>query len=346
MKKRADGRYVRSVTINGKRKMFYSSESTEKKAERDIARQMFNYTEKSEQDKTFKEVAEEWNGDYREKISDINYNKNTRAAYNRIIKYFGDKKLLSQVDAREINTFVGYLVGLRYYKKTIAGHKSILNMIFTYAICQGYTDNNPVKNIRLPNNLPRKEREMPSPEEIKVVDKHYVGFDFLPYFLLYTGLRISEALALTYEDIDFKNKTISITKHLLHNGNKPIIENKTKTRSSKRYIILLDRVFEKLSCKKTGLIFCNDDGSPLTKGQLRKRWEKYQKKYNITFTAHQLRHAYATMLFEAGIDLKDAQELMGHSDINLTRQIYPHRYAQTIRPIPHHGLARLQALFL
>ena len=160
MKKRADGRYVRTVTIDGKRKMFYSSEPTEKKAERDIARQMFNYTEKSEQGKTFKEVAEEWNGDYREKVSDINYNKNTRAAYNRIIKYFGDKKLLSQVNAKEINTFIGYLIGLRYYKKTIAGHKSILNMIFTYAICQGYTENNPIKNIRLPNNLPKKERDI------------------------------------------------------------------------------------------------------------------------------------------------------------------------------------------
>lgn len=55
--------------------MFYSSGPTEKKAERDIARQMFNYTEKSEQGKTFKEVAEEWNGDYREKVSDINYKK-------------------------------------------------------------------------------------------------------------------------------------------------------------------------------------------------------------------------------------------------------------------------------
>lgn len=50
----------------------------------------------------------------------------------------------------------------------------------------------------------------------------------------------------------------------------------------------------------------------------------FQRPYNIKLTAHQLRHAYATMLFEAGIDVKDAQELMGHSDINLTRQIYTH----------------------
>ena len=327
MKKRADGRFVRTVTINGKRKMFYSSELTEKKAERDIMRQMVEFEAKQQEKakgKTFQEVADEWDNEYREKVSDINYNKNTRAAYNRIIEYFGDTKLLSEINAKEINTFIGYLIGLNYYKKTIAGHKSILNMIFTYAVYRGYIDNNPVKNVRLPNNLPQKERNMPTSEEIEIVDKHYTGFDFLPYFLLYTGLRISEALALTYEDIDFKNKTISITKHLLHNGNKPVIENKTKTKNSKRDVILLDRIAEKLSRSKTGLIFCNDNGAPYPKGQLRRRWKKYQNTYGLTITAHQLRHAYATMLFEAGIDLKDAQELMGHSDINLTRQIYTH----------------------
>jgi site-specific recombinase XerD len=69
----------------------------------------------------------------------------------------------------------------------------------------------------------------------------------------------------------------------------------------------------------------NDDGKePLTKRAYDKRWSKYCTDYGIHFTAHQLRHAYATMLHEAGIDLKDAQTLMGHSDINLTKQIYTH----------------------
>ena len=53
--------------------------------------------------------------------------------------------------------------------------------------------------------------------------------------------------------------------------------------------------------------------------------KKYKKETGVSLTAHQLRHAYATMLFEAGIDEKDAQELMGHSDINLTRSIYTHQ---------------------
>jgi integrase len=142
--------------------------------------------------------------------------------------------------------------------------------------------------------------------------------------LLNTGLRKSEALALNYSDIDFENKIITVDKHLIHDGNRPVLENKTKTINSKREVILLDRVAEKIPKNKKGIIFCNDKGEHLSSKQFRCQWERWQKKYNTTITAHQLRHGFATMLYEAGIDLKDAQDLMGHSDIKTTQSIYTH----------------------
>lgn len=51
-------------------------------------------------------------------------------------------------------------------------------------------------------------------------------------------------------------------------------------------------------------------------------WEAYVKATGLTITPHQLRHAYAGVLFEAGLDAKDAQELMGHANISVTRDIY------------------------
>ena len=62
MKRRSDGRYVRTVTIDGKRKMFYSSEPTEKKAERDIMRQMVEFKAKKKEEargKIFEKVADD-----------------------------------------------------------------------------------------------------------------------------------------------------------------------------------------------------------------------------------------------------------------------------------------------
>ena len=56
----------------------------------------------------------------------------------------------------------------------------------------------------------------------------------------------------------------------------------------------------------------------------KRMWESYLETLGITFTAHQLRHTYASMLYAAGVDVKTASELLGHSDIEITMKIYTH----------------------
>lgn len=325
MKKRADGRYCRKIKINNKFVFFYSSEKTEKQAARDIERQLIEYREKDKTGKTFAEVADKWDTEYRTKISDVNYRKNTKAAYEYIIKYFGNE-YIKDITAIDIYNFTQFLIKKGYYKKTIANYKSIVNMIFQYAVLNRYIQSNPASDIRLPNNLPQNRRNMPTSSELKIITEHCEGFDLLPFFILYTGCRKSEALAIRNTDIDFKNKIIKIRNHVIHDGNRPIFEPVLKTEAAERDIILLDRLAQVLPKDFKGFLFSmNGDGeNPLTKCAFDKRWRKYCKQYNISLTAHQLRHGYATMLFEAGVNEKDAQELMGHSDINLTRQIYTH----------------------
>ena len=324
MKRRPDGRWQKRITLpNGKSKLLYSSAASERLANKDFNEQILKIQQERKDLTLFKNVSESWNEEYRERISDINYRKATKSLYDRILAHFSDS-YIENITSNEINAYIHSLVKKKYSQKTISTAKSILNMIFSYAILNGYITTNPVQIITLPSNLPKKKREMPTDEELKIVNSHYEGFEFLPFFLLNTGLRKSEALALNYSDIDFEKKTITVNKHLIHDGNRPHLENKTKTAYSERSVILLDRVAEKLPKGKTGPLFCNGDGSYMTKCQFAKRWEKWQKQYNIKVTAHQLRHGFATMLFEAGIDLKDAQDIMGHSDIKTTQSIYTH----------------------
>lgn len=337
MKRRADGRFQKRVTLpDGSLKYLYSSAANERLAIKDFNEQLMNLELETQKKGLFTVIANEWNTEYRARISDINYRKNTSAAYDRIVEYF-QEYYIEEMTAPILNKFIRHLALLKFGKKTVANHHSIINMIFKFAILNGQIDYNPMQDVPLPSNLAQKKRSLPSDKELEIVNANYGGFAFLPYFLLNTGLRMSEALALTYDDIDFEEKLITVNKHLLHDNNKPIIESRTKTESSERTVILLDRVADKLSRTKKGLIFCNEDGSPLTKCQLKRRWEKYQKTYNVTLTAHQLRHGFATMLFEADIDVKDAQELMGHSDINTTRSIYTHirnkRKAETAKKL-------------
>ena len=325
MKRRKDGRWEKVVTIKGKRHPFYSTETTEKKADRDIKRQIFEYKEKEERGKPFNEVADEWDREYREKKRDWNYDKSIRAAYNRVFDFFNGK-YIKEITAAEIYMFICQLIDKYYSKKTIANHKSVLNMIFNYAIFKDYIRYNPVRDIRLPSNLPQTTRKMPKTNELREILSHNEGFDFLPFFILLTGCRKSEALGITDKSVDLKNRRIHITHHVIHAGNRPIFEPVLKTEAAERSIIILDKLYAACPKNFKGFLFSmNGDGKePLTRSAFDKRWAAYCKRYGMNITAHQLRHGFATMLFEAGIDEKDAQELMGHSDINLTRQIYIH----------------------
>ena len=113
-------------------------------------------------------------------------------------------------------------------------------------------------------------------------------------------------------------------KSVYHKSNVPHIKG-TKTENGTRKVVLLDVLADKLpKGKDENFIFSIDGTKPLGYSAFQRRWDKYKKETGLDITAHQLRHTYATILFEAGIDVKDAQHLLGHSDISVTRNIYTH----------------------
>ena len=338
--KRKDGRwqYNFSPEKGKKPKPFYSSLPDERKAEKEILKKISEFKESELKEYMFESVADKWNTEYRLQNSDINYRKCVRAAYNRCVEYFKDD-IIGEIQIQDINLFLKGLASKKYSKKTIITHKNILNMIFSFAMLYRKVNFNPVRESKIPDNLPKTKRKIPETSELREVNKHCSGFDLLPFFILNTGCRKSEALAITDKSINFKTKRAKITHHVIHDDNKPIYEPVLKTESAEREIILPDKLIAEIPKNFKGFLFSMDgDGKePLTKCAFDKRWKKYCKKHNLKITAHQLRHGYATMLHEAGIDVKDAQELMGHSDIRLTQQIYTHirseRKEQTAKAI-------------
>lgn len=319
MKQRADGRWVKSKTINGKRIDFYSKEKTERAALKDIEYQMIEYSEQKQRIKTFGEFAEEWKYQHIEEISYKTW-QGYNAHYKRAVEEFGEKPI-DGIAIPDIQKYVNRLAKQKFAHKTVKSALNVVSLIFDYAIMERKLDFNPCQYVKIPQGLSRNERELPDETQItKVINGVNCHFGEFAYLLLHTGLRRGEALALHSDNIDFDKKLIYVKQSVYFKSNRPELK-PPKTEAGKREVFLLDSLIPILKDKK-GFIFGGE--SPMTEQAFRRAWERYMKESGVTITPHQLRHAYATVLYENNIDAKSAQKLLGHSDYKVTLQIYTH----------------------
>ena len=252
---------------------------------------------------------------------------------------------IGAVDAAEVNRVLLLEKKNNKSKKHASTVRSIIKQIMDDAIVKRRISTNPVTFVSIPTGLKQDKVEAPEENEIERIkanlDKPFGDFVAL---LLYTGMRRGEAAALTWGDIgeDF----ITVNKSAELHG-KPMLKD-TKTEAGEREIPLLDplRPFLKrpAHAKDTDYIF-NEKGKMLTEAQIRTRWTNWckaagfaeQKTYinrhrgskkctrtewRPTLAEHQLRHNYATVLYEAKVDVVAAKTFMGHKDIETTRSIY------------------------
>lgn len=271
---------------------------------------------------SFEEAATAWETKHWDRIGAKTAETYT-APLNRVKDKFSGLNA-DEVSAQEIQAFLADLGKQGFSRRSVQMHRDILSMIFNNAIVEGKLSFNPVSAVSLPKNLPSTKRELPEDAAIEAVKRGAdAPFGLFALICLYTGLRRGEVLALRYEDIDRKNKTISVSKAVEYTSNTPSLK-EPKTKAGIRTVPLLDPLEKALPNNASGLIFHREDGGLLTKTQYRKRWIKYCEAIGFEITAHQLRHGYATILYEAGIPDKDAQELLGHSSIAVTRDVYTH----------------------
>lgn len=322
MKKDKKGLYSMQVTIDGKRKVFRS------KNKQELALKVIEYT-KQKKSPTFGLVAEQWHDKH---FDEIRYGTGRcyEAPYKRVVEEFGNLPL-DKITPKGIQLFL-QSQGTQYAKKTVSNTKTVINSIFKYAIVElGLDISNPCALVQLPRNLRSSSREPLSPEQLQEVLNTKPNEFILAPLILYTGTRCGEAIALQWKDIDWKNNTISITKDIDHQGNRPRLDS-LKTKNSIRTIPLLPQLKTLLKTQISPLTddFIVSGSEPLTKSQLRCRWKAWCKDHGLledgkpTIDRHQIRHQYATLLYEAGIEAKDAQSLLGHSDISTTMNIYTH----------------------
>jgi integrase len=243
----------------------------------------------------------------------------------RAVEEFGDKHCQT-ITPKMISLFISRFASQGYAKKTVTTQLLVINLIMTHAVVEGDVEYNPAASVSIPKGLTRHRRELPSEADIETAKRSVkCPFGLFAYFILYTGCRRGEALALTYGDIDFTSRMIVINKSVYNESNTPKLK-EPKTEAGTRRVILLDVLASALPKNRRAdeLVFPNEYGTLMSETQFQRQWELYTNATGITSTPHQFRHAYATILFEAGIEDKDAQELLGHANISTTKDIYTH----------------------
>lgn len=304
------------IVFRGKRKYFSA------KTKKDLMLKLATFNINTHEAITFEEAAEAWKEENWEKLRFGSY-RTYSPCLERTLQKFGNKDI-DKIKPIEIQSWLKDL-GTQYAQKTVSNHKCIMKQICDFAIVNMGVDMwNPCDRVKLPQGLKKGTRNALSPQERQAILSTTKDDFQLGFVILFTGARLGEALALQMKDVNFKDKTITISKSVGFHGNQPVL-NPPKTSKGNRIVPLLPQLEERL--KELNLpseaYICSGD-KPLTKTALYRRWETYCKRKNINIDRHTIRHEYASILYEAGIDPKEAQQLLGHAQISTTMDIYTH----------------------
>ncbi|MEK8132939.1 site-specific integrase [Paenibacillus filicis] len=295
---------------------------------------------------TFKQLFEQWfatiSTTYKPPTK-----KSVMSKFNkRILPHFGHLKL------KDITKSYCQDVLNAWHKeiKSVENMRMYASLIFEHAIKMEILSKNPMKDTILPKSEEdffaddTDKRNYWEKHEIKqfleAAENEFSLRDYVIFHtLIYTGARKGEVLALRWNDIDFKNKTMSLSKTLFQE-NRQSLSLTSKTADSKRVISLDDTSINWLKKLRTeaskgtvvsldgqanSLVFARKDGEGIRLAHPNRKLQKLIEKLNLhSITVHGLRHTHASLLFEAGANIKEVQERLGHSDIKMTMNIYTH----------------------
>ena len=300
---------------------------------------------------TYKELASLWWESYKHTVKPNTQLNVRRLLDNHILPLFGSYKL-DKLTTPLIQNVVNKLAdktnkgedgAFLYYDSLHALNKRILQ----YGVVMQAIPFNPAREVILPRNTQKAKRE-----KIKHFDNHELK-KFLDYldslnlnkfryyyentlykFLLATGCRINEALALSWSDIDLDNAVVHITKTLNYKQE----TNSPKSKSSLRDIDIDQATVSMLKQyrlrqtkeawkigKSESIVFSDFIHEFPNNRTLQTRLRTHFKRANVTNIGfHGFRHTHASLLLNSGIPYKELQHRLGHSTLSMTMDIYSH----------------------
>lgn len=335
--KRKDGRLMKRVSVGGKLVTLYSDNP------RDLERQYIEQKHLSnigvvatDDNITVSVWSDKWLITYKKDVAKATYKMYQSIIRLYIKPYIGNIKLkkLKQSD-------IVYLInkldekGLTKAKNnTLMTIKAILNKaIENDYIYRNVASGITIKKHKSPEKQPLDDKTINLIKQLSITDNDL----FMALFLIYTGLRRGEIIALTYKDINIKDKYINVDKAVFINTNQPEI--KDVKNHEARKVPIFNVILKPLKEMKKqhvdeDFVFPSTHNKIMSQTAMKRKHERILKKLNavskepIQFTLHQLRHTFTCILYKANVDVKQAQQWTGHKDLRTMLEIYTHLDSQ------------------
>lgn len=347
--KNSDGYYRHSFYHNGKRYVAYGktmAEAIKKAAVKQNA--LENGEIGISKNMAVAAWCNEWLQTYKQgTVTAKSYEGYKRYVDKLIVPEIGNMRLK---DVRDVHLQRILNARQGYSKSDTVKLRNTIQAIFKRARVSRLIPFDPAEELELPRTTQNKRRSVTDTEKLwllKTAETHPAGLWVKT--MLYCGLRPGEICALTWKDIDFKNKLINVCK-ARESGSNAI---KTpKTDAGNRDVPIPEILLNELKAAK-GAAFAPvftqlTTGKPHTESSFYKAWASFVRAMDIAMGAkvyrsqikislvapdlcpYCLRHTYCTNLEAAGVPINVARYLMGHSDIGVTSKIYTHTTSKTI----------------
>jgi tyrosine recombinase XerC len=262
-----------------------------------------------------------------------NYSRHTVLNYRLdledFFRFLGGSAL-EGVDYLTVRKYLAVLKEKNSQSRTLARHLSSLRSFFRFLTREGLLKANPVTSV----SSPKLDRHLPAfltEEEVSALLKAVAPADewglrdlaILETFYS-TGIRISELVGLSLEDMDLIGGIIKVRGKGKKERIAPIGE----------YAITALRAYLDGRRKQSSAVFLNRRGSRITDRGVRGIVGKYLRRANVKqgVSPHTLRHSFATHLLDRGADLRTVQELLGHANLSTT-QIYTHLTTEKLKRV-------------
>ena len=351
--------------VNGKQKfqqMTWKPETgmTEKQIEKEVNRQAVLFEESCKNGQItanvkFEAFAEQWFAEYAKlNLRSTSYERMKQLTH-RVYSAIGHLRL-DKITGRHIQQFINELLmngkslktGKPLSRKTAVHHLSFISDVLSYAVKMDMINDNPCRKVTIPK-AEQKEKKIYTLDELEqllnLLETAPLKYRLFFTMVLYTGFRRSEMLGLEWKDIDWEHRVISVRRTSNYTSERGIYTDTTKTKKSQRSRRYPQLVFDLLKAYKAeqdaereklgsrwndyDRIFVKWDGRPMNNGTPYLWLRDLCEKNNLRFCdVHSFRHAHASILINAGVDVATVSADLGHSNSMTTLGIYTHEFQE------------------